>query len=337
MKNNFQEIAVKIFFAIIGFFALIFLLKFLSRIMFIHLFYGPMLGFLTGIFGGATGVMKITAVVGSVLLAMAIPTIIAVIAFGKKRKETFVVLSIAFVILCGFLFYESQTSFFDSESGEPTKYYCITVDGVKFSSNPGMHTASGNKFIPITKELMEKYTIWQKHEQGEKAIYFDTLTGKPNFKYGQSAEGKITLYSTLYEFNPVTGEKLQFITKKIAEEHKKQIVKELAFGATPEPAPQPPQQQWKWSTSSQKTLGPGKHHFVLSPGEQTPWIKVPVGIYDIYLSDGEGDFSVYYNDGTHIRFNDRESKKLPKKQNVKFKITSEGVKKQHFTVTAMPR
>jgi len=96
-------------------------------------------------------------------------------------------------------------------------------------------------------------------------------------------------------------------------------------------------QQWKWSSRSQKTLGPGKHHFVLSPGEQTPWIKVPVGIYDIYLPDGEGDFSVYYSDGTHIRFNDGENKKLPRKQNVKFKITSEGVKKQHFTVTAMSK
>jgi hypothetical protein len=94
-----------------------------------------------------------------------------------------------------------------------------------------------------------------------------------------------------------------------------------------------PTQQWKWQTSSRKTLGVGEHHFVLSPGECTPWLSIPSEmLYNIFLPEKE-EWSIRYKDETMINIKDGDNLEFPNKPNATFKIISRSNNiDEHFTV-----
>jgi hypothetical protein len=250
MKANWKSLVKKTALAILTMLVILIVAKILTRLIFLHWFYGPILNLLIDAFGPATAIMKITALVGSTIVVMILPTIIAIIIWGKRNKEVFFGLSAVFIILCGAIFYESQTVFFDSSTGEPVKYYCVTIDGVRFSNASGVDPKSGMKLQPVTKDLMKQYQIWEKYRQNESVPYFDTATGEPNFKYGEDGNGNITLYPTLYEFDPVSGKKLDFVDAQIMKECLEQTKKpstsiSRVFAATPQPTPPPRNVGWQ--------------------------------------------------------------------------------------------
>ncbi len=93
------------------------------------------------------------------------------------------------------------------------------------------------------------------------------------------------------------------------------------------------QSSWKWPSRSQKTLGPGEYHFVLSPKEITPWLKIPAHTtYNIYLPEKD-NWTIYYSDGTIVEIKDGDLKELPEKSLATFKIASRGTEEKHFTIT----
>jgi len=223
MKLESLKTLKKAFWIVLVLMVLFAMFKIFTRLTFLNWFYTPLLTLLTEKFGPATAITKITALVGSLLALMILPTIITIVIWGKKKKEVFIYLSVVFLFLCTILFYESKTIFFDSSTGEAIKYYCITLDGVKFSNNSGVDQVSGIEFQPITKDLIKKYQIWQKHQKNEQVSYFDTATGEPNFKYGEDSDKNIILYPTLYEFDPTTGEKLNFVNVEIISRYSKKV------------------------------------------------------------------------------------------------------------------
>ncbi len=257
MKTKWQAVAKKVLFSAFILIAVFVVAKVLTRIMFLHWFYSPILNLLSENFGPATGIMKITALVGSVLAVMALPTVVAIILWGKRKKEVFVGLSALFLILSGAIFYESQYAFFDSATGEPVKYYCVTINGVKFSNTGGIDQESGATFKPVSKDLIKKYQIWEKYNRGEKTSYFDAITGEPNFKYSKTQEGNIFLYPSLYEFDPVNGIKLDFITAEIAAEvadikdpinTTKRAISGISLSSPQKPQPTPPPRNVGWNS-----------------------------------------------------------------------------------------
>ncbi|PIR13720.1 hypothetical protein COV49_01270 [Candidatus Falkowbacteria bacterium CG11_big_fil_rev_8_21_14_0_20_39_10] len=63
-----------------------------------------------------------------------------------------------------------------------------------------------------------------------------------------------------------------------------------------------------------KTLNTGDYQFNLTNGQQTSFLEIPGNmVYSVYLPDEQGDFALYYNDGTVVEFRDGENKELPRK------------------------
>ena len=88
---------------------------------------------------------------------------------NKKRKRFIFLLILASV--CFVSFFVTKDVYFNSETGEPIKYYSIRNDKYEFSSSGGYDVITGQKLKPVIKEVV------MKHLNGDKAIYFpeDTI------------------------------------------------------------------------------------------------------------------------------------------------------------------
>jgi len=100
----------------------LFVLRFIARLMFFYTFYGPLYHLISATFGGNALLTKILAMMAAILAVMATPWILATVFLGKHRREVFIGLSVATILLFGLLYYESEKSFFDANSGQPVKY-----------------------------------------------------------------------------------------------------------------------------------------------------------------------------------------------------------------------
>lgn len=74
----------------------------------------------------------------------------------NKKRNRFIFLSVVAIFF--FLsYFASQNVYFNSEDGTPMKYYSIRNGGYLFSSSGGYDTVTGDKFLPVTREVVASY------------------------------------------------------------------------------------------------------------------------------------------------------------------------------------
>ncbi|HNX10818.1 MAG TPA: hypothetical protein PKI61_01625 [bacterium] len=75
--------------------------------------------------------------------------------------------------------------------------------------------------------------------------------------------------------------------------------------------------------------------FKLDKGRQTPWLAIPANsMYSVFCP--HGSYTLYYEDGTILRFGINETKELPRGSNIVFRISA-GEDNQSFSVKTVKK
>jgi|GEM_PF-1708934 len=92
------------------------------------------------------------------------------------RSLTAVVIALFFL----FIWFGSQNTYFDSQTGKPLKYYSISPNGTyHFFSAPGFDPVTGDRLEPVTKEIVLKSKGRGKIEIPKKYIIVEKIVEKP--------------------------------------------------------------------------------------------------------------------------------------------------------------
>jgi hypothetical protein len=184
------------------------------------LIYSFFLGKISSALGLDLMLSRAIAILFSIASLFLIPLIISFLLFGRK-KEVFIVTSLAVAVCYFAIYYCTANVFFDRRTGQSAKYYIKTLDGFKFSSAEDFDPKFGIRYKPITQEVIKEYFFWQKTgklksiPEVKAGKYFDMITGESIVWYSEREDGTIKLFS-LPGHDPTTGDLLKPITKEVA-------------------------------------------------------------------------------------------------------------------------
>lgn len=115
-----------------------------------------------------------------------------------------------------------------SAKGVSLKCYVITRDGhVIYRERPGIDPSTGRECRPVTPDLVERLSQYEKGRRPQRIAtfdptFFDPRSGDPIVWYTRTRANAIELFD-LMGFDPDTGDDLKPITKEIVDEWKNQI------------------------------------------------------------------------------------------------------------------
>lgn len=198
------------------------------KVLFLQSLYSYFLDKAVSSFGLDIVFSRLIAVLATGALLLSLPSLLAFLFLGKKRKEVLIGAAVVYTIFSFALFFAGKEVFFDRNTGQPAKFYIMTLNGFKFSSAPDIDPRWGIRYKPVTEEVMKQYHAWQKTGQYETmptirpGKYFDMLTGEPLVWYGERPEGEIELFP-LPGFDPKYGNRLKPITHEAIARYTRQV------------------------------------------------------------------------------------------------------------------
>jgi hypothetical protein len=155
----------------------------------------------------------------------AIKTIVKIGIFKReKQKKGKIVAQFIVVIYIALFFFSmyflGRDTYFGHKIGDPTKYYAVTPEGIRFFDSPGFDPVYGKELKPVTPNLIEQYRRSQKGLQPkrisitENTEFFDSITREPKVWYYKDAEGNYDFFDQP-GYHPVYWEELAPVTREI--------------------------------------------------------------------------------------------------------------------------
>ena len=125
------------------------------------------------------------------------------------------------------MYFATKDTYFGHTSGEATKYYAITPEGVRFFDTPGVDPKYGITLQKVTTQVVANLERMKRGDVAKPLVFksvsditfFDPLTSDSRVWYSRSSKGELALFSTS-GFDPVSGEALKPMTKEVVEEVK---------------------------------------------------------------------------------------------------------------------
>jgi hypothetical protein len=149
-----------------------------------------------------------------------------VFSFSRQKRLAGYLGIIGLLIANSLALWQGTKNQFFEASGEASKCYVMTREGVRFGEHAGVDAQSGRPCRPVTADMiyrLQRYAEGHRPERvtGEDPIFFDLKTGEPVIWFARGRSGEVELFD-LMGFHPETGEELQPINKELVGEWRAQ-------------------------------------------------------------------------------------------------------------------
>lgn len=143
-----------------------------------------------------------------------------------RRKGIALFFAISACVFVGMYFMTRDWNF-DRASGEPARWYVMTLQGCRFFDAPGYDPELGIALKPVTTQALKECEALERGfasasvDQTQDNVYFDRITGEPVVWYFKHADGSVELFS-MPGFHPRYQSALKPITVDVVREMAKQ-------------------------------------------------------------------------------------------------------------------
>lgn len=120
------------------------------------------------------------------------------------------------------MYFLSRESYFAHDTGEPSKWYAETPEGIRLFDSNGYDPKYGIKLKPVTQEIIEKHkrhlmNLYPKRitvTSLEAAEFFDSISGNPKIWYYQDNQGSLEFFDGP-GFHPTYNVELKPVTRGV--------------------------------------------------------------------------------------------------------------------------
>ncbi len=156
----------------------------------------------------------------------------------KKEKRISQLIVLVYIALFFFSMYLlGRNTYFNHATNEPSKFYTVTPEGIRFFDSPGFDPVYGKELKPVTPQLIEQIRRSQKglgpkHVTiSENTEFFDSITREPKIWYYKDSEGNYEFFDQP-GYHPVYYEDLKPINKDVVIDFNKTLKQEEERQAT---------------------------------------------------------------------------------------------------------
>jgi hypothetical protein len=180
------------------FFAIILLV--VSYPLIIGIYYWGIIGLFNYITNAIVNTTGISPYLVKAIVILFIAPLVVFFGFGlslspKKRKIARIIIATYAIIFYLGLFFLTRDQKFDFETGEATKYYAVTPEGIRYFDKPGFDPKFGIPLKPVDRDLAARDIKRKPEKVDDPTLFFCSITREPLFWYYENTDGSFEFYN----------------------------------------------------------------------------------------------------------------------------------------------